>query len=628
MHSAHKAQATAGRVTLATILSLVAASSLTFLFNVDRGGSISEVHADSATTSVTVLNTPPSWAVRGRERFASATTTPTNVGTSTVWEATANDANLEDYYLIVCTNDVTPTITSGNPPECDGGSSNRWARSALASSGAVAVASRVALGAGNGSPVEAEQNNWFAFICDNNSGTPSCNSDYSTGTSTGAGQESPFVVNNPVSFGAISNSGGALPDDDVTWSATASDTVDVLRTASFRLLVCATDTVTSNGFCESGEGLGTSTLTSLNPQASTSIPFPAPDGSRPAYVFIVDQFGLLATGAVTGAANSSFYNILNATPTVAAADIDLGSSTDITLTVEAGETPGINLVFDVNDDNSCAIDTNGDDVSDGNEVANYIVNVHRSGVLPGDCDEASEYDPAFCYPQDVGTAVWNISCAQQAGTCQGTGDSTAIVECTFPLWFLAQPTTGIEPSFYQGEHWVASVEVIDDNGATSTATTSTFERQLNQFLQFDVVDAEIAYGGVAPGANTGTLNATSVLQATGNVGLDQDVTGSDMCVDYPNCSNGIPVATSTIFVFNQKFSLDSGINYLTGTGTTLFSTSSPGDIEVNIASTTATSTFSQGTTYWGIRVPSSVTFAGTYRGLNTITGIVGESSSW
>ncbi|NBD73430.1 hypothetical protein GVX82_00095 [Patescibacteria group bacterium] len=625
MHTPHL-ETTAGRVTLATILSLVAASSLAFLFNIDRGGSMSEVHAaDSATTTVTVLNTPPDWSVRARERFASATNTPTNVGTSTVWEAQATDANAEDYYLIICTSDVTPTITAGNPPECDGGSANEWAISPLASSGDFAVAERTALGAGNGTPVEAEENDWFAFICDSNSGTPSCNSDYSTGTSSGTDVASPFVVNNPVNFGAITNTGGALPGNEVTWDATASDTVDVLRTASFQLFVCATDVFDGN--CESGQGLGTSTAVSLDPSATTSIPNPAPDGTRDAYVFIADQFGLEATGPITGASNSSFYDILNATPTIDADQVDLGSSTDITLTVEAGETPGIELNFDVADDNSCAIDTNGDGTSEGDEIASYVVNVHRSGIASSSCDEAGEYDPASCYPQDVGPSVWNLSCSQRAGSCTGVGDSEVTIECTFPLWFLAQPTdNAVEPSFYESEHWVATVEAIDDDGATSTATTSTAIRELNQFLQFDVVQNDIAYGGIAPGNNSGTLSATSVLQATGNTGLDQDVQGSDMCVSYPDCSSGIPTATSTIFVYNQEWDITSGVTY--GAGNTLFSTSSPGDIEINISSTTATSTFAEGTTYWGIQVPSSVTFAGDYRGVNTITGIVGESSSW
>jgi hypothetical protein len=77
--------------------------------------------ASTATTSVTVLNTPPTWdtsiyiqETSGSGTTSSATsTTPTNSGSLIQWYASATDSSADNYYVIVCNNYASPTPNNG-----------------------------------------------------------------------------------------------------------------------------------------------------------------------------------------------------------------------------------------------------------------------------------------------------------------------------------------------------------------------------------------------------------------------------------------------------------------------------------------------------------------------------------
>jgi hypothetical protein len=97
-----------------------------------------------------------------------------------------------------------------------------------------------------------------------------------------------------------------------------------------------------------------------------------------------------------------------------------------------------------------------------------------------------------------------------------------------------------------------------------------------------------------------------------------------MCEQYPSlgfCPNS---STSTIPESEQQFA-DSELAY--GSGIALSSTTAQ-ELELDVASTTATATPTEGTTYWGIAVPSSIQLAGSYTGLNTFFGIIAETVDW
>lgn len=620
--SRRELETNAGKVTIAALLSLIGVMTLAFLFNIDltsdRGGVYVEkalAGTTTATTTVTVINLPPSFDRDVLELYESSTTSPTNVGSSTIWYTQATDSNGEAYYLIICKTNVPPTPgTGGAAPTCNGGASNQWAVSPAIASGAFAYATRTALIG------DVESNSWYGWICDSNPGDDTaCNESYRIGTSTTA-SSSPFVVNHAPTFTVFSDDSPTLPGDLVTWTSTATDTDAIRGGDVLTLHVCRTAgfTLTPTPSC-TGATWGTTTVfTQLgNPTATATIPIPFPDADDyESYGYIVDEFGLAASGGEQG--NDSVLEVANATPSVPAGQIDLGSSSILVLSVEAGETPGLLLNFDVDDNNSCQNDAAGD------EITNYSVSIHRAGIGSSTCDIDSDYDPVDCYPQDVGASVWNLSCAQNDATCQGTSDTSVEWNCTFPLWFLAAATDG--GSLYDVDEWTATIQAIDDDFATSTHSTGSSGEDVQQFLAFNVVGSPIAYGSLQPGANTGTLAATSGIQATGNVGLDEEVLGEDMCVTYPTCS-GDP--SDTIFVTEQQFSATSSVNYddFPGGAITL-TTSSSSRLHIDLATTTATSVFSTGITYWGIEVPAAITYSGDYLGVNTIFGLTANLGDW
>jgi hypothetical protein len=191
------------------------------------------------------------------------------------------------------------------------------------------------------------------------------------------------------------------------------------------------------------------------------------------------------------------------------------------------------------------------------------------------------------------------------------------------LWFHAESTDGTgapTDPIYFAQNWLASVQAADDNGASSTLVESTTGNELTSFLAYDVATTSISYGGLQPGQSVDPVSKQTDLQATGNVGLDQILYGSDMCPTYPSCSGN---ATSTIFVNNQKYAT-STLSY--AAATTLLA--NPGaELEINVPkSTTSVPAFRY--TYWGILVPGTITLSGDYIGQNTLIGITGESSAW
>ena len=130
---------TAGKITVITSLLGVAVFAVVFLLNIGAQ-EFRQVEAQGlATTSVTVLNTPPQWTIDAQESTPSSTTTPTNSGRVITWRATATDSNAESYYLLICNNGNVPTPNSAAVPACGAGAV-RWAVSSFTTSGIQATA--------------------------------------------------------------------------------------------------------------------------------------------------------------------------------------------------------------------------------------------------------------------------------------------------------------------------------------------------------------------------------------------------------------------------------------------------------------------------------------------------------
>lgn len=613
-----------GKISIATTLLGVCVILIGLVVDLPRGN---VALANNATTSVTVLNTPPQWNSTygdAQEAVGSSTSTPTNVLTSVNWIASALDSSGDNYYLLICKTASAPVPQDGGVPECGGGESDRWTRSASTVSNATATAATTTT-EGAGSFV-AEFNNWYAYICDGAALNASCNSTVKTGSGT---TSSPFVVNHRPTFTLFANSSPVNPAGTINWYATSSDpdTYEGTATDTVQLFICKLADFTGTA-CGAGGTWATSAFATQTPTSTLVLTGPNPDGVFNAYGYVLDSHGSLA--ALGGAQGSnSAYTINNVTPTISAASISL-LDTDLTgpltLTGIATETPGFSVRYTVDDANSCLTTLATPEITLG------LTNVYRSGVTSAFCDQSDHYDANNCYPGAAATTsiAWQVSCTASSTSCLGNTDSDVIWDCTFPLWYIADATDGTggpatDPTYW-AQNWLASAQASDDDYATSSLVESSSGNELTSWLAYSVSTTTIAYGGLQPGNDTGTvgptsLNRTNVL-AAGNVGLDETLYGEDMCPGFPAPCSGSP--TDTIPVANQRYATSS-ISYATAVSLL----ANPGaSFLVNIPKSTTTLTQSQKTTYWGIAVPAAITLSGDYLGQNTIIGITSDRTYW
>ncbi len=604
-----------GKVTLVTALSGAFLAMLVFVATYDVA--VPRVAADDVTTSVTVLNTPPSWTVNAQEATESSSTTPTNSGAVLSFTATAIDSSGDDYFLLICKTNGAPTAVNNARPICNGGSGNQWAISATTTSGAVATASTTTI---DTFPFENELNDWYAWICDENPTLARCNATFTTG---GGNTASPFVINHVPVFGNISNDGPAIPGDTITWTSVSDDPDTDTVPDTVRLFVCRSNDF-NGSYCGAGGSWATSTLVATNAATTTTVRIPTQDRTYAAYVYLVDSHGHAATSTFHNF-NSSFV-VQNVAPTVTASSIDLldqDSAGDLTLDVANGTSGPFFVEFEVVDDNSCVNSVAGD------EVIYAIANVYRSGITQHGCSDASDYDSNYCYSATSTMQTAHITCTQDGGSCGGADFSEATWTCDFNLWYNADPTD--TTTQYEGQNWLVSVQIADDNFATSTLTETTAGgRELASFLAFNVATTSINYGGLEPGSTTTPITVTTDLEAIGNIGLDKDVYGDTMCPTWTTAdscdSNGYQVAND-ILVAQQRLATSS-VAYDAAETYGLAGSTTPVEVLLRLPKTTATDTPETADTYWGIAIPSSISTAGQYTGQNTIIGKKSDPTFW
>ena len=566
----------------------------------------------TATTTVTVLNTPPNWTVDAQEASpGSSTSTPTNVDASTSWNGTATDPNNDSFYLLICKTSSTPSGGAGGAaPTCGGGAGNQWAVSAVAASGNNATATYTP------TSTDPQINPWFAWICDNNAGGAQCNGTFKQGTGSTA---SPFVVNHRPNFSSLTTNGPKDPGASITWTANASDTDNFTgATDTVQLFVCRANDF-SGSACGPGGSYCTSTVVTASPSCSYTIPIPRPDKAYNSYGYVIDQHTLAASGGAENATTS--WSVNNVAPTLTSSSINIlntdGSSTPLALTTPAGQTNGFAVAFTASDNNSCQ---NG---AGGNEIASATINVFRSGIGSSSCLTAGNYNSNNCYPAAVGSTTWNISCTQDGGSCNGSSSLTATWTCFFPLWYNADPTDGTQASDTQffNQNWLATVKITDDNGSSSPLVQGATGNEVASFLATQLNTPSINFGSLSPGSQNSTLATSTVLAATGNVGLNETLYGLDMCPNFPTC----PVSTTSTIPVGQIQYATSSVNY--GSGIALLV--NPGALfRVQIPKSTTTTTQSTGSTFWGIAIPSTIQLSGAYTGQNTFVGVKSPAQTW
>ena len=207
---------------------------------------------------------------------------------------------------------------------------------------------------------------------------------------------------------------------------------------------------------------------------------------------------------------------------------------------------------------------------------------------------------ALCAPDDNTCYI-----ASTPGSCQFL-DCTAVtctLVCTAEFTYHTEPTADpLDP-----DQWFAFVEVVDSNGGVGFNTSGGVD--VNELRALSVSNA-IAYGPVAVEESTGTFNPTIDIFNLGNVGINLEVSGTDM-------TDG---NTSVIDVSLQRFST-STFNYDTCGPTECISlATTPTEITVDLPKPTVSAPFLSDRLYWGISILFGTNNA-PHTGFNTFVAI-------
>lgn len=262
---------------------------------------------------------------------------------------------------------------------------------------------------------------------------------------------------------------------------------------------------------------------------------------------------------------------INSTPTVTNVSLNGGSDIDLS----ADTTTNIDFTATVTDTDGYA------------DISSVTGKAYRSGVSGA---EACTNDNNDCYEDS--------SCA-----LSGCAGNSCTATCTVPMAFFADAT---DAGTYSTEYWLAWVQVSDTIGTTGEATSPTSTTDVNSLTAISA-PASIAYGSLSPGNSSS--EQTTVITNAGNRVLDLQVSGNDMCSDYPTC------AGNTVTVDNQEYSLTT---FTYGSGTDLSGTLTT--LDTDIAKSSVVPSNSTDDIFWRIGIPSA-TIPAVYDGSNTVIGI-------
>lgn len=201
------------------------------------------------------------------------------------------------------------------------------------------------------------------------------------------------------------------------------------------------------------------------------------------------------------------------------------------------------------------------------------------------------------------------TCVQNDNSCyvqtscplSGCSGNACTATCSYNVQYFADPTDSGSP--WAGLSWLGAMTATDVNGVTTTATSSSGATLLS-LLALSVTPS-ISYGNLNPGSTTPTLNQPVVVTSTGNISLNVTLYGTNMT----SGANTIPVGDQKYATSSVLYA--SGSPLLVSTGT-LF--------HLNEKKTTASSTPTTSTIYWGLSIPVPQP-TGNYTGANTFIGV-------
>lgn len=232
--------------------------------------------------------------------------------------------------------------------------------------------------------------------------------------------------------------------------------------------------------------------------------------------------------------------------------------------------------------------TDNDGYTDISQVCAFL---YRSSVATSTIADNNNYKYTLC---------GDSNCVPSGGS-----GNTENYDCMFSVQYYAHPTDAGSP--WSAQNWVC--EMWPEN-ATATGTVALDDVEMDSLLAIDV-SATISYGMVLPDNDTGGTNQTVTITNTGNRDIDVEVSGDLMCTDYSTCAGNI------LQPAQQEYSVNT---FAYGAGTSLTATTSPVQVEVDLATPSSTTTPVADMIYWGVGIPIGQT-GGSYTGQNTFTAV-------
>lgn len=195
-----------------------------------------------------------------------------------------------------------------------------------------------------------------------------------------------------------------------------------------------------------------------------------------------------------------------------------------------------------------------------------------------------------------------------AATCslESCSGNSCTVQCSADIEFFADPTDAGSP--YSSQYWRAVVTVTDTTERTATELSWVGSPDLESLVAMDIAGS-VTYGMLLPGEDTGSANAQTTITNQGNTTLDFEVSGDNMCSDYPTCSEEV------ITVGYQEFSQ---FGFVYGSGNVL--SLSPITLSINLPPSNASPSTASNPLYWGIGIPN-LKASGSYSGSNTVLAV-------
>ncbi len=234
-------------------------------------------------------------------------------------------------------------------------------------------------------------------------------------------------------------------------------------------------------------------------------------------------------------------------------------------------------------------------VSDLNGYADLVYatsTIYRGGVAGGASCTPNNNN---CYVSTTETAACSfVDCLGESCT----------VECFADIYFHADPT---DAGDYVGQEWFAFVEVEDATAGYDFATSPGVTLSTLRAIE---VNGAIDYGALAVNADTGSYNASTSILNLGNVGIDIEITGTDL-------SDGL---SSVIPVDKQKFATSTFTYSACGASCELLSSTTPVSIDVDLGKPATDNPPISDDVYWGIAVPIGVSSV-PHQGINVFTPV-------